>query len=207
MIPSLSSMERAAAAAAAAICARRAINSAMRAWYLARALETSAFAAAKSPVALWVVAMTSLNLALYQASVSWVLVASMMASYSPRMSRRARANSLEKAEAKASEPKSMDMRAFTFSSYMLVRKAISSSLVVRRDSSSTRPTTSASPACLAADKSFWRVAIWALSLLISASMEETFLVKKSIWASLSEIIFSNLGTFSLVIKWASYSAV
>ena len=53
----------------------------------------------------------------------------MMASYSPLMSRRARANSLEKAEAKASEPKSMDIKALTFSSYMLVRKAISSSLV------------------------------------------------------------------------------
>ena len=60
---------------------------------------------------------------------TWVLVASMMASYSPLMSRRARANSLEKAEAKASDPRSMDIRAFTFSSYMLVRKAISSSLV------------------------------------------------------------------------------
>ena len=53
----------------------------------------------------------------------------MMASYSPRMSRRARANSLEKAEAKASDPKSIDIKALTFSSYMLVRKAISSSLV------------------------------------------------------------------------------
>ena len=149
-------------------------------------MRTSALAAAKSPVALWVVAITSLNLALYQASVSWeetktrgidridwfvlnemihrmtigwlsvywsyhpmnqllldgltdasifakvhtwVLVASMMASYSPLMSRRARANSLEKAEAKASDPRSMDIRAFTFSSYMFVRKAISSSFV------------------------------------------------------------------------------
>merc|ERR1719383_201567 len=171
---------------AAANCARRAINSAMRAWYLARALETSALAAAKSPVALWVVAMTSLNLALYQASVSWVRVASMMASYSPRMSRRARANSLEKAEAKASDPKSIDIKALTFSSYMLVRKAISSSLVVMRDSSSTRATTSASPDCLAAANSFCRDAIWALSLESSTSMEETFLVRKSIWASRSD---------------------
>merc|ERR1719322_739477 len=115
---------------AAANWARRAISSAIRLWYLPRAADTSALAAAKSPVALWVVAMTSLNLALYQASVSWVLVASMMASYSPRMSRRAKANSLEKAEAKASEPKSMDIKALTFSSYMLVKKYISSSLVV-----------------------------------------------------------------------------
>ena len=39
-------------------------------FFVIQKMITSALAAAKSPVALWVVAMTSLNLALYQASVS-----------------------------------------------------------------------------------------------------------------------------------------
>ena len=41
-----------------------------------------------------------------------------------------------------------------------------------------------------------------LSLANSISIDETFLVRKSIWESRSEIIFSSLGRLSLLITWA-----